>query len=278
MHAIDTPFGEPEFLVLAGSRLYGIDTPESDYDYVGALVEPQAYRVGLKTYHPEGKHAQNGFEQHMFEGDDFEGTVYSLWKLVTMFAEGNPTILCLMFADPIVDRYGICTDEFRKMVVSKKSGHRFMKYMEAQRKSMIGQRAQHVKRLELIDAYGYDTKFAGHLIRLGYQGVEFLNTGKVTLPMPDESLEAGSRLNVLDIRHGRWTEAMVIEESLALQARMEVALEESTLPDAPDWGALNEWVVDRYLRAWLDQALTKARDDDRARRMKLARSLDLLGQ
>ena len=247
MHArdISTPFGRPGFLVLAGSRLFGIDTAESDYDYAGALVEPEAYRIGLKNY-SQGKNHQHGFEQHEFNGDNYEGTVYGLWKLASMFAEGNPTILTLLFADPIRDDYGICTPEFRKIVVSARSGHRFMKYMEAQRKSMIGERAQHVKRLELIDAYGYDTKFAGHLIRLGYQGIEFLYQGTITLPMPEYQ-----RGNVLAIRAGKWTMDEVVQASLDLQAEMEAAMVVTDLQPEADWEALNDWVVGKYNTFWV---------------------------
>lgn len=244
-HQIETPFGEPGYSVLAGSRLYGIDTVESDYDYVAALIEPRDYRVGIVNYHPTGKQPQHGFEQHEFSGDNFEGSAYSLWKLASMFAEGNPTVLCLLFAEPIQDLYGINTDEFREIVVSARSGHRFMKYMQAQRKSMIGQRAQHVKRLELIDAYGYDTKFAGHLIRLGYQGCEFLDTGSITLPMPESERQA-----VLGIRTGQWRMDDVIALSENLEAEMEKSLGRTPLPAEADFDALNKWLVERYMDAY----------------------------
>lgn len=248
-HTIETPFGPPGFLVLAGSRLFGIETADSDYDYAGALIEPISYRVGLENYRQQidGKQSQSqqGFEQHQFKGDNYEGSIYSLWKLASMFAEGNPTILTLLFADPIRDDYGICTPEFREIVSSVKSGHRFMKYMEAQRKSMIGQRAQHVKRLELIDAYGYDTKFAGHLIRLGYQGCEFLDTGSITLPMPESERQA-----VLGIRAGKWQMDDVVALSENLQAEMEKSLARSPLQPEADWEALNAWVVWHYRRKY----------------------------
>lgn len=249
MHDLQTPFGEPSYLVLAGSRLVGIEGPDSDYDYVGALVEPRRYRIGLDNY-TQGKNAQRGFEQHETHGPEFEGTVYSLWKLVTMFAECNPTILALLFAEPIRDDHGINTPEFRSMVVSKKAGHRFMKYMEAQRKSMIGQRAKHVNRQALVDAHGFDTKFAGHILRLGYQGIEYLTTGSITLPMPDESLTAGSRLNVLDVRAGRWTMEQVLAEAEALEFRLQLAYESSSLPEDPNYEALSRWLVHKYSAWW----------------------------
>jgi len=242
MHTIETPFGAPGFLVLSGSRLYGMDTPESDYDYVGALIEPAAYRVGLQNF-SEGRNHQHGFEQFTFKGDNFEGTVYSLWKLARMFAEGNPTSLCLLFAPPIRDDFGICTAEFREMVCSIKSGHRFLKYMQSQREDMLGGR---VPRKDLVARYGYDTKFAGHVLRLGYQGCEFLATGKVTLPMEHD----GGGGNCIDVRNGLWTKEQVLSESEALERRMEQLLLSTHLPEGPNYEALDAWIIEKYLAFW----------------------------
>jgi uncharacterized protein len=245
MHKIDTPFGEPGFLVLAGSRLFGIHTDESDYDYVGALIEPIDFRVGIRNHKGKGGF-QHGFEQEEFSGENYEGTVYSLWKLAMMLAEGNPTIITTMFADPIRDDYGICTESFRNIVRCRASGERFLKYMQAQRGAMLGERKSKTNRPELIDAHGYDTKFAGHWLRLGYQGIEYLSTGNITLPMPDESTTAGCALNVREVRAGLWSKAEVIREGEALQARLGEAYKACTLPEHADYVALNGWVVNAY--------------------------------
>ena len=54
--------------------------------------------------------------------------------------------------------------------------------MQRQRERMIGTRGQmNVTRPELISKYGYDTKYAGHLVRLGYQGIEVMLSGGLTL-------------------------------------------------------------------------------------------------
>jgi hypothetical protein len=58
-----------------------------------------------------------------------------------------------------------------------------------------------VNRPELVEAHGYDTKYAMHALRLGYQGLELLEAGRVTLPMSERE-----RSTVMAVRLGhRWT-------------------------------------------------------------------------
>jgi hypothetical protein len=55
-----------------------------------------------------------------------------------------------------------------------------------QRQRLVGERGQRdVNRVELIERFGYDTKYAMHMLRLGHQGVEFLESGRLTLPIRD---------------------------------------------------------------------------------------------
>ena len=85
--------------------------------------------------------------------------------------------------------------------------------------------------------FGYDTKYAMHMLRLGIQGIEYATTGALTLPIPDPH---GSVLR--DVRHGEYTR----DEVLAMADDNEATLETlvSTAPPEPDTVAINQWLLD----------------------------------
>jgi hypothetical protein len=231
---IQTPFGTPGFLMLAGSRMHGTHTADSDHDYLGAVIEPPSHVIGL-----------DGYEQTTLKERGVEGTIYSLRKLVRLIADGNPTVLCLPYGTPLKDDYGLCTQEFISLMLSRKAGRKFIGYMDSQRKSMLGERSQSDQRKTLIEAHGFDTKFAGHMIRLGWQGIEYLDTGRINVPMAE-----ARRSVVLDIRAGRWPLSEVLAYADALRAELDDSMERTTLPEEPDRDGLNDWLAGKYLGAW----------------------------
>jgi len=102
-----------------------------------------------------------------------------------------------------------------------------------------------VNRSELVEAHGFDTKYAMHAVRLGYQGIELLETGRVTLPMPEPA-----RSRAMAIRLGERSLDEVLAEIDDVQARLAAALEQTTLPDEPERDAVDAFLVDAYRRAW----------------------------
>ena len=76
----------------------------------------------------------------------------------------------------------------REAFVSRASGARFLGYLVAQKLKMKGERAHTVNRPELVAKYGYDTKFAMHALRLGYEGIEMMTHGRLTLPVAEPNL------------------------------------------------------------------------------------------
>jgi hypothetical protein len=89
-----------------------------------------------------------------------------------------------------------------------------------------------------------------HAARLGIQGSELLETGSVTLPMPEPD-----RSRVMAIRTGERSFEEAIAEIDALEQRLADALERSSLRDEPDREAVDAFLVEAYRRAWGWQAV-----------------------
>jgi len=175
---------------VVGSTIHGVSVSnQDDRDELGICIEPREYVIGLRHFEthvwrtqPEGVKSGPG---------DLDLTIHSLRKFMRLAANGNPTIITLLYVpDQFVcarDSWGYRLVEERSIMLCRKAGAAFLGYMTAQRERLEGVRGgRHGWRQALVDQYGFDTKYAGHLIRLGYQGVEFMRSGVITLPMPQE--------------------------------------------------------------------------------------------
>jgi len=74
----------PEFLAISGSRLYGSNRKDSDYDYRGFIIPPIDYIVGIKT-----------FTDRMVGNDDHK--VYSFKRFLELLTLADPQITELLF-------------------------------------------------------------------------------------------------------------------------------------------------------------------------------------
>ena len=119
-----------------------------------------------------------------------------------------------------------------------------------------------VTRTELIKRHGYDTKFAMHAVRLGFQGVEYLKTGRLTLPM-DEGREYCMTVRLGQVRLSdviRTIERLEREICLltygqeavpeTAPARRDFSQGKSLLQDHADRGRIDRLLVDVYREAW----------------------------
>ncbi|MFJ9781340.1 DNA polymerase beta superfamily protein [Amycolatopsis sp. NPDC101161] len=175
--------------------------------------------------------------------------VYSLRKWMRLALTGNPTVLLPLFVpDHEIVRITELGHELRAnaaKVVSRQAGLRFAGYLRTQRQRMLDG-AIKVNRPELIEKYGFDTKYAMHMVRLGVQGVELLETGRMTLPIAEPWLTW-----LRDLRRGKHTQ----DEALAAAAELEDRLERlvrggSPLPEEPDRDWADRWLVRAYGLAW----------------------------
>jgi hypothetical protein len=240
-----------------GTAIGGTD----DRDEMGVCIEPPEYVIGLRPHFPPGgEDHPDRFEQYIYrtqpEGrrsgaGDLDLTVYSLRKWMRLALEGNPTVLLLLFApERAIVETTPAGEELRDraaMIVSRQAGERFAGYLNAQRRALLshGGKGSDVTRPELIEAYGWDTKYGAHMVRLGVQGVELLETGRITLPVPQPW-----RTWITELRTGGHT----MDEALALAGQLEAKIRDllgtSALPKQPDYAAADEWLIRTYREAW----------------------------
>lgn len=121
----ERPFWETNRIlhVLCGSRAYGLDTPESDWDTRGVCIPPKRYLLGLER-----------FEQHVSDDDDH--VVYSLEKFVRLALAGNPNIVETLFTEGEalleVTPLGEHLIASRDLFLSRRVGQRFCGYAREQ--------------------------------------------------------------------------------------------------------------------------------------------------
>lgn len=231
-----------------GSGLHGVTTGDDDRDEMGICIEPPAYVIGNQKFEqyifrtqPEGVRSGKG---------DLDLTVYSLRKWARLAAQGNPTVLLLLFVPDSeivhINGYGRELMANADMFLSRQVAARFAGYLVSQRDQMLGLKSKkHTNRPELVERYGFDSKFAYHMVRLGLQGVELLTTGDITLPMPEPD-----RTWLRELRRGEHTkeEALALADDLLDQLNM--LQKSSDLPEQPYYAQIDAWLTETYVGWW----------------------------
>ena len=233
---------------VVGSVSLGLNLEGSDdRDELGICIEPPDSVVGLDHFEqwvfrskPDGVRSEHG---------DLDLTVYSLRKFCRLAEQGNPSILILLY----LPEYTIKTlagnelVALRYMFSSIEAGKRFLGYLTSQKMRLTGEAGGiGVRRPELVAKHGYDTKYAYHMARLGFQGVEFLETGAMTLPMHGEAKDF-----CLAIRNGELELNDVLNRCGQIERRLKDLIDgESSLADKPDRRIINEFLIRSHLAHW----------------------------
>ena len=242
-----------------GSTVHGLHHGgQDDRDEMAVFVEPPEYLLGLARARGI-RGGLYGFEHYVErtqpEGvrsgpGDLDLVAYSLRKYVRLVLKGHPTIMLLLFVpDELVvvkSEEGERLRELRPALLSQRAGRGYLGYLRGQKERLLGSRGQkRVNRPELVEAHGFDTKYAMHAARLGYQGIELLETGWLTLPMPEPE-----RSRVMAIRTGERSFEETIAEIEDVEQRLAVALERTSLPARPDRQRVDAFLTETYRRVW----------------------------
>jgi len=170
--------GNTVLVVEVGSTAHGTGLPGGeDHDEIAVVIEApvdvlglneQGMRSVMQRTQPEGSRSGPG---------DTDRTLYSLRRFVRLAASGNPSILMCFWA-PVMSSTedGWELRALGDAFIGRHVIPRYRGYMQAQAERLVGVRGSaHGKRgggqrEELVSEHGYDTKFAMHCARLGFQG------------------------------------------------------------------------------------------------------------
>jgi len=240
-------------IVEVGSTAHGTGIPGGeDLDLIGVVVESAAEVLGLddrgfgtvmQRTQPEGSRSGPG---------DIDRTLHSLRRFVRLAASGNPSILTVLWA-PVIETTseGAELQSLGEAFVGRHVIPRYRGYMESQARRLLGVRGGgHGQRggggrEELIAAHGYDTKYAMHAARLGFQGVELLTTGGLALPVEGEPANWLRAVRRGDVAIDVWW-----DRCLDLDAQLASLEADASIPPQADRGRIERWCIDSHQRFW----------------------------
>ncbi len=238
---------------IMGSVAYGVESDTSDMDVYGFCIPPKDNVFPHLAGEVPGFGRQiQRFEQfqqhHIQDGDalggtgrEYDVTIFSIVKYFQLAMENNPNVVDSLFT-PVTavlhtTHIGEMVREKRRIFLHKGAWHKFKGYAYSQLHKMdIKTPQEGSRRKESVDEFGYDVKFAYHVVRLLDEVEQILNEGDIDLQRNKEQLKS--------IRRGEWTQEQVRGFFERREKELEAAYANSKLPHAPDESKIKQLLLD----------------------------------
>lgn len=250
MRPLPEQYGTEILRAEVGSTLHGtgLGVAHEDHDEMGIFVEHPRTTIGLgRLDHYQWRTKAEGEKS---QPGDTDLICYTLRKWARLALSGNPSVLLPLYAPD--DKLVYATADGHELrahadwFASRRAGRAFLGYMEQQRQRLTGERSGSGRIRKNLEAGIVDWKYAMHMLRLGYQGVEYLETGRLTLPMPDFP-----GVFLREVRTGQHDIGEVIQIAGSLESILKSLLDgESPLPPEPETEKVERWVMATHLRLW----------------------------
>jgi len=235
------------YLVQMGSVAYGVSSDASDIDLYGFAIPRKEMVFPHLAGHIQGfgepfKPWGTWTEHHIVDpdtGKEYDTAIHSIVKYFDLCMENNPNMIDSLFVPERcishITSIGQMVRDNRKMFLHKGCWPRFKNYAYAQMHKLEIKEA-HGKRKELVEKYGYDTKFAYNCPRLLSEVEQILTEGDLDLQRNREQLKA--------IRRGEWTKEQLYDYFNDKEKHLEEVYSKSTLPALPDVPKIKALLVD----------------------------------
>lgn len=232
-----------QYETIMGSVAYGVSNDLSDCDVYGFCIPPVEYVFPHTAGYIIGFDAIPNFEQyqqhHILEGEkNYDISIYGIVKYFKLVMENNPNMIDSLFTPQTCiktcTKVGTLVRENRKIFLHKGSWHRFKGYSYQQMHKMDSKNPTG-KRLETVEKYGFDVKFAYHIVRLLLEVEQILLEGDLDLTRNAEQLK--------EIRRGKWNAEDIRKYFVDKEQQLEKLYTESHLRNKPDQAKIKELLL-----------------------------------
>lgn len=236
---------------MMGSVAYGVSSDTSDVDVYGFCIPPKEmvfpHLAGEIPGFGRRKKRFEQYQQHHIDvADELGGTgrvydvsVYNIVKYFSLCMENNPNLIDSLFTPQScvlhITKIGNRVRESRHRFLHKGCWPKFKGYAYSQLHKMAGKNPTG-KRRELREEFGYDVKFAYHVVRLLDEAEQILAHGDVDLQRNREQLKAIRRGEVSEEELRRWASDK--------EQQLENLYHQSSLPHGPDEPAIKKLLLE----------------------------------
>ena len=251
---------------LMGSVAYGVSSDTSDVDVYGICFPPKdsvfPHLAGeIFGFGTQLKRFEQWQEHHVSALDkvwDFQ--IFGIVKFFQLAMENNPNVIDSLFtprrcviSSTAVGEY---LREHRRDFLHKGAWHKFKGYAYSQL-NKIRTKAPSGKRAELVEAHGYDVKFAYHVVRLLLEVEQILVARDIDLERDREQLKG--------IRRGDWTLAQLETWAQDKEKQLEAVYHSSAVPYGPDEGLIRSHLMHCLEAHYGDLSTVVAKPDEATR-------------
>jgi len=232
-----------------GSVAYGASNDSSDMDIIGFCMPPKdlvfPHLSGEITGFGQQVQRFDQFQQHHIEDKsskkEYDLTIFSIVKFVQLAMENNPNMVDNLFLPRRCVLHSTAIYEHirsnRKKFLHKGSYYKFRGYaMSQMSKINKGANRSNPKRQISIDKFGFDVKFAYHVVRLLLEAEQIMSTGDLRLDRDSEVYKS--------IRRGEWSLDRINEWFEEKEKSLETLYANSSLPERPNEDEIKKILIE----------------------------------
>lgn len=207
MLTVEHPQTKTHALLVGGSKLYGLDTPESDTDYRG-------------VYTTTDLQVAAGFKEHssMVKTGEVDATFYELGHFLSLLRKTNTQVMEVLFAPQ--SAFTVMTPEFKwlrskryELFDSEKLKQSLLGYLHSETRLATGERKGQLGglRKQKVETFGFSPKNFTQLLRLLFVGKYLYKHGVYVVRVADVDSEYHELLMAVKTKPELFTKEDLVE-------------------------------------------------------------------